>query len=113
MNYSSTTDLLKKDTTARGTAGLQGYIRGIINEIPPGKSLAMATIVKDLLDNNKVPNKHQAYVRVGNAIASLKKTHTKAINKVDGYTYVVRIEDVEEGNVAYDTDKAKADSEEE
>lgn len=95
-NYSSTENLTKKDGTVKGYNGIQGYIRKIIEDIPPGQSLALASIVKDLQDSGRVKDKHQAYVRVGNALKTLNKTYMRAVNKIDNYTYVVRIADIEE-----------------
>jgi hypothetical protein len=89
MNFRSTNELTLK--TSVSTAGVSDFIKAELTAIPTGQALAMVDLVKAVMENcPTVPNKHQAYTRINNA---LSRAFGKAFVKLqgdDGYTYIAK-----------------------
>lgn len=78
--------------TIANEKGVSAFIKNALNDIPEGKALAMADLVKDLQAQfPNVPNKHQAYTRINNVLSREFGKQFVKLEGTDGYTYISKI----------------------
>jgi hypothetical protein len=75
---------------------IAGRIKEQILNLPRGKSLALVDLKNWVLAEKLVKDQRQAYIRIGNAVDSLKRTHVKIVDKEDNYTYIIWRADLED-----------------
>lgn len=82
-------DMEVKDGNGRQT-GISAYIREVLHSIPPGKAVLMSALAKDLVEQGKVKDPHQAYIRINNAMKSDdgQKNFVRFVDRKDNYTYI-------------------------
>ena len=86
-----TATMAVKEGNGRQT-GISAHVRSLLEMIPEGEAVTMAEVAKALVEDKKVKDTHQAYIRINNALKTDdgQLNYERMVNSVDNYTYIAR-----------------------